>query len=154
MKPTRKRGLKLRSDGGFTLIELMAVVVIIGILATIVSVAIMGRVAEARRTSTIAQIKNIEAALKMFKLNHGFYPSTEQGLEALISVPTTGRIPPKYPRGGYLDASEAPNDSWDSPFKYESPGSNGFDYEISSFGADGVSGGEEENEDIESWNIN
>ena len=149
MEPTHKRA----GQDGFTLIELMAVVVIIGILATIVSVVIVDRVTEAKIVAVKAEIKNIEAALDTFKIHHGFYPSTEQGLEALIQAPTTGRIPEDYPRHGYLKASKVPDDPWGTPYLYEAPGSHGYDYEIVSLGADGVAGGEDENADIESWNI-
>lgn len=149
MDDTKKR----RRQRGFTLIELMAVIVIIGILASIATVAIVGRVTEARITATKVQIRNFEGALKGFKIRHGFYPSSDQGLEALVAAPTSGRIPKDYPRNGYLDSSKVPDDQWGNPYIYESPGSHGYDYEIVSFGADGLPGGEDENADIESWNI-
>jgi len=149
MEPTHNRA----EQGGFTLIELMAVVVIIGILATIVSVVVVDRVTDAKIVATKTEIRSFEAALDGFKINHGFYPSTEQGLEALIQAPTTGRIPENYPRRGYLKASKIPDDPWGTPYIYESPGAHGLDYEITSLGADALPGGEDENADIESWDI-
>jgi len=144
-----------KGQGGFTLIELMAVVVIIGILATIVSVAIVNNVEKAKKNAAIAQIANFKTALKLFKIDNGFYPSTEQGLEALIHAPTSGRVPQDYPKNGYLDDTlEIPDDPWGTPYAYESPGSHGFDYEITSLGADGMPGGEGGDADIESWNTN
>ena len=131
----------------------MAVIIIIGILAAIVAPRFLGGVEEGKITAAKVQIRNFEAALKMFKLKHGFYPSTEQGLEALVSAPTTGRIPENYPRNGYLEGSRVPDDPWGNQYLYESPGSRGYDYEIVSLGADGLPGGENENADIESWNI-
>jgi general secretion pathway protein G len=141
------------SEAGFTLIELMAVIVIIGVLAAIVVPRYMDIVEKGKVTGVQAQIRNFEAGLKMFKLNHGFYPSTEQGLEALISAPGSGRIPEDYPRNGYLEGSSVPDDSWGTPYIYESPGSQGYDYEIVSLGADAMDGGEGFDADIESWNI-
>jgi general secretion pathway protein G len=144
-----------KGQGGFTLIELMAVVVIIGILATIVSVAIVTNVEKAKINAAVAQIANFKTALKLFKINHGFYPSTEQGLEALVQPPTTGRIPQDYPRNGYLDdTTTVPDDPWGTPYVYESPGSHGFDYEVTSLGADAMPGGEDGDADIESWSSN
>jgi general secretion pathway protein G len=142
-----------RSEAGFTLIELMAVIVIIGILAAIVAPRFMGGVETAKITGAKAQIRNFEGALKMFKLKHGFYPSTSQGLEALLSAPSSGRVPENYPAGGYLQGGIIPDDPWGTPYIYESPGSQGYDYEIVSLGADALAGGEDENADIESWNI-
>ncbi len=142
-----------KSRGGFTLIELMVVIVIIGLLASIVVPRLMDAAGEGRISTAKVQIRQLETGLKLFKLKHGFYPSTDQGLEALISAPGSGRIPENYPRGGYLESLEVPDDPWGNEYIYESPGSHGFDYEIVSLGADGISGGEDENADIESWNI-
>jgi general secretion pathway protein G len=141
------------SQGGFTLIELMVVIVIIGILAAIVAPRFMKGAEEGRISAAKVQIRHFETALKMFKLHNGFYPSTEQGLDALITAPTSGRIPEKYQEGGYLESSKIPDDPWGTPYRYECPGSHGFDYEITSLGADGIDGGEGENADIESWDI-
>ncbi len=149
-----KRAGRQRSEAGFTLIELMAVIVIIGILAALVVPRFLGGVEEAKITGAQAQIRNFEGGLKMFKLKHGFYPSTEQGLEALISAPASGRVPENYPRGGYLEGGSIPDDPWGTPYIYESPGSHGYDYEIVALGADAIEGGEDENADIESWDIN
>lgn len=149
MDRTRTR----KSQGGFTLIELMVVIVIIGVLAAIVAPRFMRGAEEGRISAAKVQIRNFETGLKMFKLKHGFYPSTEQGLDALVNAPSSGRIPENYPRGGYLESAQIPNDPWGNPYMYESPGSHGFDYEIVSYGADGSPGGEDENADIESWNI-
>ncbi len=142
-----------KSTGGFTLIELMVVIVIIGILAAYIAPKFIGRTEDAKINAAKAQIRAFETGLKLFRLDNGFYPSTEQGLEALVSPPSTGKIPENYKKGGYIESASVPLDPWGNTYLYESPGSHGFDYEIRSLGADGLEGGEDENADIESWNI-
>lgn len=139
-------------NGGFTLIEIMVVIVILGILAGIVAPRIIGRTDDARVVEAKMQIKNFETALKLFKMDNGFYPSTEQGLEALISKPTTGRIPENYREGGYLDKKKITPDPWGNPYVYISPGLQG-DYDIISYGADGKPGGEGYDADITNWDL-
>lgn len=138
---------------GFTFIELMAVVVILGILAMYVMPKIFGRIDEARVTAAKVQIKSFEQALRLFYLDNSFYPSTEQGLEALIQKPTTGRIPEKWREGGYLEKGTIPLDPWGHPYVYLSPGRNGEDYEIISHGKDGQEGGQGYDADISSSEI-
>lgn len=135
---------------GFTLIEIMVVVVILGILAAFVVPKLLSRPDEARITKAATDIKGIEQALGLFKLDSGFYPTTEQGLEALVSKPTIGRIPAKYPDGGYL--KKVPSDPWGTPYIYLSPGTHG-DFDLISLGADAEAGGEGNNADIESWKL-
>ena len=137
---------------GFTLIELLVVLVIIGILAGYIGPRIMGRPEEARRTKAEIQVAGITTALKMYKLDNGFYPSTDQGLGALVEAPKSGKIPRKWRAGGYLDANHVPMDPWDNPFVYISPGLNG-DFDLSSYGADGEQGGEGDDSDINSWEL-
>ncbi len=146
------RGM-LRGRGGFTLIELMVVIVILGLLAAVIAPRIIGRADEAKVTEAKVQIKNIETALKLYKLDNGRYPSTEQGLEALVSKPSTGVIPRNWRAGGYLESGKVPLDPWGNPFIYASPGLHG-DYDILSLGADGARGGKGFDSDVESWNIN
>ena len=147
----KKAGI-LRDARGFTLIEIMVVIVILGILAAIVVPRIMTSPDEAKRTAAQVQMKNIEGALKLYYLDSGFYPSTEQGLEALIEKPTVGRVPRKYKEGGYVDGGKVPLDPWGNPFVYLSPGVHNREYDMESYGADGADGGEGNDEDIESWN--
>lgn len=135
---------------GFTLIELMIVVVIVGILATLLIPRIMDRPEEARRIKAKADIKSIESALKLYKLDSSNYPTTDQGLQALITKPDTSPIPNKWREGGYLEAKEVPKDPWGNIYYYSSPGSDGKDYLIISYGADGESGGDGKNADISS----
>ncbi len=139
---------RLRGCEGFTLLEIMVVIVILGLLAALVVPKLIGRTEEAKQTQTRLQIKNIEQALQLFKLDNGFYPASEQGIEALVRAPEVGRIPKSYRKGGYLD--RVPKDPWDNPYVYVSPGSER-DYEITSYGADGVPGGDGEDADINSW---
>jgi general secretion pathway protein G len=139
-----------RSAAGFTLIEIMVVVVILALLAGIIVPKIMSRPEEARRAKAMIQIKEIEAALNLFKIDNGFYPSTEQGLAALTTAPTTGEIPKHFKEGGYL--KKAPKDPWDHEYVYLSPGEHG-EFDLISYGADGQPGGEGKNADIESWTI-
>ncbi len=136
---------------GFTLIEIMVVVVILGILAAVVVPRFLDKPDEARITRAAADIESIEQSLAMFKLDNGFYPNTEQGLEALVSKPETGRIPKKYPERGYL--KNVPVDPWENPYVYLSPGVHD-DIDIISYGADGEPGGDGSNADIESWKSN
>lgn len=134
---------------GFTLIEIMVVVVILGILASIVVPKLLGRPDQARITKAQLDIKGLEESLGMFKLDNGFFPTTEQGLSALVNIPTTGRIPAKFPEGGYL--KKVPVDPWGGQYIYLSPGLHNSDYDLISYGADGESGGEGVDADINSW---
>lgn len=144
--------LKSICSRGFTLIELMVVIVILGILAGLIVPRIMGRPDEARQLKAKIQIESIETALKLYKLDSGSYPSTEQGLQALVEQPASGNIPTKWREGGYLEKGKLPKDPWGNDFVYLSPGVHG-EYDIVSYGADGVPGGEGKNMDINSWEI-
>ena len=147
-----KKKRSCESQGGFTLIELMVVIVIIGILAAYIAPKLSGRTEDAKINAAKAQIRGFEIGLKLFRLDNGFYPSTDQGLESLVTRPTGGRSAEKYKEGGYLESARVPDDPWGNPYRYESPGSR-FDYEITSFGADRVEGGDNENADIMSWDM-
>ena len=144
---------KLKYDNrGFTLIELMVVIIILGILAMYVAPKIMGRPGEARQVKARLDIQNLESALKLYKLDNGIYPTTEQGLLALVEQPETGTVPKKWKRGGYLEKGRVPKDPWGNDFVYLSPGLKG-DFDIITYGLDGVPGGEEENKDVNNWEI-
>jgi general secretion pathway protein G len=137
-------------QAGFTLIEIMVVVFILALLAGIVVPRIMGRTDEARRTATKVQIKNIEEGLHLYKLDNGMYPSTEQGLSALITKPTIGAIPQHWREDGYLP--KLPKDPWGHEYVYISPGAHG-DFDLMSYGGDGETGGDGKDADVESWNL-
>ena len=144
---------KLRNnERGFTLIEIMVVMAILALLAALVAPKIMGRSDDAKIADAKVQIKNLETALKLYKLDSGNYPATEQGLKALIEKPTTGQIPRNYKAEGYLESKKVPQDPWGNDFVYLSPGEHG-DYDLYSLGADGVKGGEGKNADLQSWNL-
>ena len=137
---------------GFTLIELMVVIVILGILAGLIVPRIMSRPGEAKQMKAKIQIQSLETALKLYKLDSGSYPTTEQGLQALVEPPQSGDIPKNWKKGGYLEKGRVPKDPWGNDFIYLSPGVNG-DYDIISYGADGVPDGEDESKDITSWEL-
>ncbi len=143
----------IRKNDGFTLIELMVVVIILGILAGLVIPRIVGKPEEARRVKARIQIQNFKKALQLFYLDNGFYPTTEQGLKALIEKPATGRVPRKYRDGGYLEGHKIPQDPWGNPYVYISPGTHDKSFDIFSLGSDGEEGGEGNDADIESWNL-
>jgi general secretion pathway protein G len=135
---------------GFTLIEIMVVIVILALLAALVGPKLMGRTDDAKITDARVQIKNIETALKLYKLDSGTYPTTEQGLDALVTKPTVGVIPKGYKDEGYLESKKIPKDPWGNDYLYVSPGEHG-DYDLFSYGFDGAKGGEGKNADITSW---
>ena len=143
---------RLKDNRGFTLIEIMVVVVILALLAALVGPKIMGRSDDAKVADAKVQIRNIESALKLYKLDNSVYPSTEQGLQSLVEKPTVGQIPKQYKEEGYLDSKKVPKDPWDNDYLYLSPGEHG-DYDLCSYGADGVKGGEGKSADICSWDI-
>jgi len=130
---------------GFTLIELLVVMIIIGLLAALVAPRMFGRVGKAKQQAAQAQIENLGGALKLFRLDVGRYPTTEEGLEALRTNP--GDVP-RW-NGPYTE-KEIPKDPWGNPYVYVSPGEHG-DYDLISYGADNSPGGEGENKDIVSW---
>ncbi|OQY08290.1 MAG: type II secretion system protein GspG [Desulfobacteraceae bacterium 4572_123] len=144
--------LQNANNRGFTLIELMVVIVILGILAGLIVPRIMGRPEEAKQLKAKMQIESLETALKLFNLDNGFYPDTEQGLQALVEKPDSGRIPKNWKNGGYFEKGRLPKDPWQNEFVYLSPGIHG-DFDISSYGSDGVPGGEGKNSDINNWEI-
>lgn len=142
----------LISEKGFTLIELMVVVVILGILATVVMPKLVGRTDKAKTTKAIVDISAMRVALKLYKLDNGVYPTTEQGLAALINKPETEPLPKDWEPGGYLDENNIPKDPWGVEYLYICPGLHG-EYDILSYGADRVEGGTDLNKDIKSWEI-
>ncbi len=126
-------------EAGFTLIEIMVVLVIIAGLAYIVGTNVLGRLEKARISTTRIQIKQLETAVKQFKLDQGFFPQTQQGLQSLIAPPTVGRQVRNYPQGGYLEGGVLPQDAWGSDFIYIGPDQTEDQYyEIISPGPDGV----------------
>ncbi|OGW42103.1 MAG: type II secretion system protein GspG [Nitrospirae bacterium GWD2_57_9] len=143
----------MKNQKGFTLIEIMVVVIILGLLAGLVLPRIMGQEDKARIETAKVQIRSLEGALDAFKLDNGFYPASDQGLDALIRKPESGRIPTRWREGGYLKPARIPKDPWNKEFVYLSPGSEGREYEIVSYGADNEPGGEGNNTDIESWKM-
>jgi len=148
---TGMRTSRLRDNRGFTLIEIMVVVVILGILAAIVVPRLLSRPDEAKVTKVKIDMKSIEESLGLFKLDNGFYPDTDQGLKALVEKPTTGRIPAKYSVDGYL--KKTPVDPWGSVYVYLSPGLHDHNFDLISYGADGEPGGEGFDADINSWEL-
>jgi general secretion pathway protein G len=131
---------------GFTLIELMVVLVIIGILAALIVPNVLGRADDARVTAAKTDINNIVQALKLYRLDNQRYPSSEQGLQSLVTKPTAGTIPSNWKP--YLE--KLPNDPWGRTYQYLNPGIKG-EIDVMSFGADGQAGGEGNNADVGSW---
>lgn len=143
---------KMSGRAGFTLLEIIVVVFILSLLVAIVAPKIMGRTDDAKIADAKVQIKNFETALKLYKIDNGSYPTTEQGLESLIEKPATGQVPGKYREGGYLEQKKIPLDPWGNPYMYVSPGVHG-DFDILSYGGDGKEGGEGKDADIKSWDM-
>lgn len=151
MKPGKKKNPCIKHLRAFTLIELMVVIVILGILAVFVVPRITKRPEEARVTKARVEISNLEQALELYYLDNGTYPSTEQGLEALVQKPTTGEIPQNWQEGGYLSRRTIPVDPWGNPYVYVCPGIHNQDFDLYSLGKDGKEGGEGYNADITNW---
>lgn len=139
-------------EAGLTLVEIMVVVAIIGLIATVVTVNIMDRLDTARVETAKTQIKALEGALDSYRRDNGYYPSTEQGLKALVEKPSVGRIPKTYPKNGYLKG-KVPKDPFDCDYIYYSPGIYGHEYEMISLGRDCQEGGEDVDADVKSWEI-
>lgn len=140
-KPSRKQR-------GFSLIEILVVLVIMGLLISIIAPNVMGRADEARVQKVFADFSAIETALRMYRLDNYNYPSSEQGLSALVERPTLEPIPRDWKSDGYLES--LPVDPWGNPYLYLSPGQNGV-YDIFTHGADGVRGGSGQNSDYGNW---
>jgi general secretion pathway protein G len=135
---------------GFTLIEIMVVVVIIGLLAAVIVPTVVSKVDEAKVNKAKADIQSLETALTMYRLDNSKYPTSDQGLTALVTQPTDPSIKHWRP-GGYL--SRVSKDPWGNDYQYVIPGSHGREYDLFSFGADGAPGGEGIDADIGNWNI-
>ena len=141
-----KRTARLFIERGFTLIELMVVLVIIGVLAALIVPNVLDRADDARVMAARTDTSNLMQALKLYKLDNQRMPTPEQGLAALITKPTSGPIPANWKP--YLE--KLPNDPWNRPYQYLNPGIKG-EVDVMSFGADGVAGGEGKNADVGSW---
>jgi len=140
--------MKQRSNAGFSLVEILVVLVIMGLLISVVAPTVLNRADEARVQKAQADFKAIETALKIYRLDNYVYPVTAQGLEALVEPSTIEPEPRNFKEGGYL--TELPVDPWERPYLYMSPGEHG-EIDIYSLGADGLSGGEDQAADIGNW---
>jgi len=142
--------MKRTKQNGFTLLEVMVVVVILGVLASLVVPNLLGNKEKADQQKAVSDITSLENALDMYKLDNSVYPSTDQGLEALVRQPSGSPEPRNYQDGGYI--RRLPKDPWGFDYQYLSPGDNGT-VDIFSFGSDGQEGGEGNAADIGNWNI-
>ncbi|HJO23268.1 MAG: type II secretion system major pseudopilin GspG [Myxococcota bacterium] len=141
-----------RIQSGFTLIEIMAVVIIIGLLTGVVGFQIFQQVDKGRATTARTQISTLEGVLELYRMDNGKFPTTEQGLEALVQEPTSDPIPRNYPAGGYLKGGKVPQDPWHNPYEYEAPGQhNSHAFDIWSLGSDNNPGGQGIDSDIGNW---
>lgn len=141
-----------RAARGFTLIEIMVVITILGILAALIVPRVVGRTDDARITAAKTDISALLQALKVYRLDNGRYPTTEQGLRALLEKPTLEPIPNNWKSGGYLERSTVPKDPWGKEYQYLSPGLRG-EIDVFSFGRDGQSGGEGPDAEVGSWQL-
>ncbi len=145
----RSRIVRASRAAGFTLIEIMAVVLIIGLLSTIVGVSIFAQVDKGRVTAARTQIANLESVLELYRMDNAKYPTTEQGLDALINEAQDAR---NFPPGGYLQKRRIPEDPWGNIYEYEQPGQNNtHSFDLWSYGADGKPGGDGVDADIGNW---
>lgn len=142
--------IETRGQRGFTLLEVMVVVVILGILAALVVPKIISRPDEARVLAARQDVASLMQALKLYRLDNQRYPTTEQGLQALVEKPTTSPIPPNWKPGGYVE--RLPKDPWGNPYQFLNPGVHG-EIDVFSYGADGAPGGEGIDADLGSWNL-
>ncbi|MBK4736445.1 type II secretion system major pseudopilin GspG [Noviherbaspirillum sp. DKR-6] len=142
--------MQRKRSRGFTLIEIMVVVVIMGILAALVVPKLMGRTDDARIMAAKQDISTIMQALKLYRLDNSRYPTTEQGLQALVAKPTGAPVPSNWKEGGYIE--KLPKDPWGNPYQYLSPGIHG-EVDVFSLGADGQPGGTGVDADIGSWEL-
>ncbi len=140
-----KRPAIAHGEAGLTLLEMIVVLVIIAIVATVVGMNVIGRPDQARVTTTKANLTTISSALKMYRLDNGQYPTTEQGLQALVERPATPPVPSAWAEGGYV--AQTPVDGWGNPYVYASTGSG---FELRSLGKDGQPGGEGLDADLDS----
>lgn len=143
-------GARRARVGGFTLLEVLVVMVILGLLASLIAPKILGRTDEARVVAARHDIASLMQALKLYRLDNLRYPVTEQGLEALVTKPAAGPLPANWRGGGYIE--RLPRDPWGNPYQYIAPGVRG-EIDVFSFGADGVAGGTGNDADIGSWNL-
>jgi len=135
---------------GFTLIEIMVVITILGVLAALIVPRVVGRTDDAKIAAAKQDIASIMQALKLYRLDNGRYPTTDQGLLALIAKPTAEPVPSNWKQGGYIERSTVPTDPWGEPYKYLNPGIRG-EIDVFSLGRDKTNGGEGPDADIGSW---
>ncbi len=141
----------MKQQMGFTLVEILVVLVILGLLVSVVAPTVLNQADDARVQKVYADFANIQTALKLYRLDNFVYPSSEQGLEALVTVSSLDPEPRNFKRGGYLD--RVPRDPWGHKYLYLSPGEQG-EFDLYSLGADGISGGEDQNTDLGNWDEN